>query len=204
MNISRAFLNMLAMLAMMLASLAHAQTNSRPSSITFLDTVYSLAWGPVLGWATVYWEAVYLPEGESLPNYTNMLRVEHNPDWSVREAEDRQSQFLNNVRNSNNASVKILTMIDDAIDDDDEMRTGEILLVFLLVMEEDGIAKWTWSAYRYMPIQTTADGKWEGARLFDHSRQYVGNDKEGIERFLAEVGDKQAERINALTKLQIP
>jgi len=192
MNNFRIFLKIITVLVTMQVSLAYAQAENRPSSITFLDTVYSLAWGPdpnVRGWA-----AVYLPEGESLPNYTNMLRVEHNPKWSVTEAVQGQLQFLE--QGSSNSGARILDLTENP-------NTGEVLLVFLFVMEEDEIAKWKWSAYRYMPIQTV-DGKHEGARLFDHSRQYVGNDKEGIERFLAEVGDKKAKRINALTKLQIP
>jgi len=193
MHISRLFLKMLTVLAMMLlASLAHAQTNSRPSSITFLDTVYSLAWGPDPD--TSGWAAAYLPEGDSLPDYTNMLRVEQFNGRSVTDQVQTQMQSL--LQETSNSGAKILDLIKNE-------NTGEVLLIYLFVMEENEIARWKWSAYRYMPIQTV-DGKQEGFRLFDHSRQYIGNDKEGIERFLAEVGDKKAERINALTRLQIP
>jgi len=189
--ISRIFLKTLAVLTITLALSTHAQTSGRPSSITFLDKVYSLAWkaGEINNGI-----ALYLPEGESLEGYTDMLRVEGSSRSSVTDQVQAQMQFLG--RDTSNFGARILDLTENP-------NTGEVLLLFLSVIEEDGVAKWAWSAYRYMPMQT-ANGKQEGFRLFDHSRKYIGNDKEGIERFLEEVGTKQAERINALNHLQIP
>jgi len=192
--ISRIFLKTLAVLAITLALSVQAQTAKKPSTIPFLDTVYLLNWEAD---ADHGWAAAWLPEGDDLPDYTNMLRVEHTTNQSVTEAVQAQLQFLKQMEeSSSNAGARILDLTENP-------NTREVVLVFQTVIIENEIARWKWSAYRYMPIQT-ANGKQEGVRQFDHSRQYIGNDKEGIERFLEESNDKQAERINALTHLQIP
>jgi len=191
MNISRAFLKMLVVLTMILVSSAHAQTSSRPDSITFLDKIYSLAWkaGEVNDGI-----ALYLPEGESLPHYKDMLNVEYIRGRSATDQVQAQIQYLQGY----GSNAKILDLIEYT-------PSGEVLLVFMFSIlpmnENERIVEW--SAYRYIPMQT-GNEKQEDVRVFSHSRRIYSNDENSIIRFLEDVNDKQSAWINAVVRAQVP
>jgi len=191
MNISRIFLKALVVLAIMLTSSAHAQTGGRPRSITFLDKVYSLAWkvGEINDGI-----ALYLPEGESLQGYKDMLNVEYIRSRSATDQVQAQIQYLQGY----GSNAKILHQTENS-------STGEILLVFVsssFPMNEDKRIV-EWSAHRYMPMQT-GNEKQEGVRVFSHSRRIYSNDENSIIRFLENVDDQQSTWISAVVTAQIP
>jgi len=162
--------------------------------IEFLDQMYSLAWqsDPT----PHYSKAEYLPEGEALPYYHNMLLVERVSGISVTEAVRAQVEFLKQP-GEGNADARILNLIENP-------GTGEVLLVFMLNApdeERDMIVEW--NAYRYSPY--TADDGEPGVRLFGYSARNYGND-DSVYDFLDEIDidNPHSGRINAIVTAKIP
>jgi len=166
-------------------------------SIEFLGETYSLAWcsDPVPN----YSKAEYLPEGEELPYYTNMILVERVGGIGVTDAVRAQVQFLQDYKKSKEAAggAKILNLIENP-------STGEVLLLFVMsAPDEEHEVIWEWNAYRYSPVQTD-DGQ-EDVRLFGYSRRHYGND-ESVYDFLEEidVDNPYSEAVNAVATAQVP
>jgi len=182
-----------------LSPVAQAQVaDSEPApSIEFLGEVYSLAWSSDP--TRYYSKAEYLPEGEDLPYYYNMLLLDQVSDISVTDAVRAQVEFLQGLNESEEGAdgSKILNLMENP-------NTGEVLLVFVLsAPDEEREVIWEWNAYRYSPAQTT-NGE-ESVRLFGYSRRHYGND-ESVYDFLEaiDVDNPHSEAVNAVLSAQLP
>jgi len=166
-------------------------------SIEFLGETYSLAWSSDP--APHYSKVEYLPEGEGLPYYYNMLLVEQVDGISLTDVVRAQVEFLKGLNESEEGAdgSKILNLMENP-------NTGEVLLVFVLsAADEVREVIWEWNAYRYSPVQTT-NGE-ESVRLFGYSRRHYGND-ESVYDFLEEidVDNPNSEAVNAALSAQLP
>jgi len=175
---------------------AAAETALAPS-IEFLGEAYSLAW--TSDPTRHYSKAEYLPEGEDLPYYYNMLLVDRVDGMSVTDVVRAQVEFLKGLNESEEGAdgAKILNLMENP-------SSGEVLLVFVLsAPDEEREVIWEWNAYRYSPVQTS-DGE-ESVRLFGYSRRHYGND-ESVYDFLEsiDVDNPQSKAINAVLSAQLP
>jgi len=145
---------------------AQAAKNTPVPSIEFLGDVYSLAWrsDPTPD----YSKTEYLPEGEELPHYTNMLLLEWlSNGMDVTEVVRSQVEFIKE-RRPNDSLAQIGGLIENP-------STGEVLLDFLLSGHtENGDLIVEWNAYRYTPHQGT-DGR-KAVLLFGYSKRAYGSD----------------------------
>jgi len=196
MKTSRALFKCLAVLAFVagLTTIAHAVEEVPVPNIEFLNKTYALAWRSDP--APHYSKTEYLPAGETLPYYHNMLLVEKVSGVSVTDAVRAQVGFLKQPREGIDGA-RILNLIENP-------GTQEVLLVFALNApdaEREMITEW--NAYRYSP-HTGVDGQ-AGVRLFGHSVRYYGNDV-GVYDFMEEIDidNPQSARINAVAKAKIP
>jgi len=177
-----------------LAPLSQAQTTGTAAGpdISFLNNVYSLVWAadPTPN----YSKSEYLPAGESLPYYNNMLLVERMSGVSVTDTVRAQVRFIQERRETD-AGAKIFDLIENP-------NTGEVLLVFALTApDKDREIIWEWNTYRYSPVQTSNGER--GVRLFGYSVRTYGND-ERVYDFLEEIDNKRSEFINAVANAKIP
>jgi len=183
-----------------LSPVAQAQVTEeteRTPHIEFLGEVYSLAWASDP--SPHYSKTEYLPEGEELPYYYDMLLVERVDGVSVTEAVRAQVEFLQGLHESEEGAdgAKILNLMENP-------NSGEVLLVFVLsAPDEEREVIWEWNAYRYSPVQT-ANGE-ESVRLFGYSRRHYGND-ESVYDFLEaiDVDNPNSEAVNAVATAQLP
>jgi len=233
MNISRDFFKILTVLVITLSPLTHTQAdNMSISSITFLNKVYSPAWTsePTPGYSD-YNGAVYLPEGETPPYYTNALSVDQDIGTSVADAVqyfleiarpevlDTDSNMLDQIENLETGNTLLLF----AFNEHDEERAvitnsngrkmldmieapdaGEVFLV-LVSNEHDKNRDeviWAWQVYRYSPMQT-ADGK-QGIRRLGYTRQHYGSESASLFLEAIDVSNPRSEIINAVIAAQIP
>jgi len=176
------------------AAASHAQmptSESVPvSNIQFLDKTYHLAWRSDP--APNYSKTEYLPDGEKLPYYHNMLLVAQVSGISVTDAMRVQVESLKNTKDT-----RIMHLIENP-------GSGEVLLVFALsAPDEQHEVIWEWNAYRYSPVQAS-NGE-QAVRLFGYSKRHYGND-ESVYDFLEnlDVDNPGSEAITAVAKAQIP
>jgi len=175
---------------------AAAETALAPS-IEFLGEAYSLAW--TSDPTRYYSKAEYLPEGEDLPYYYNMLLVDRVDGMAVTDVVRAQVEFLKGLNESDEGAdgAKILNLMENP-------SSGEVLLVFVLsAPDEEREVIWEWNAYRYSPVQTS-DGE-ESVRLFGYSRRHYGNDASVYDFLEAiDVDNPNSEAINAVLSAQLP
>lgn len=170
---------------------AQSAENARPPSIEFANTRYQLAWqsNPTPG----YSKHEYLPQGQELPYYHNMLLVEQLTNgMTVPQVVQSQIEFVTERKQSDPvAQHRIMS----------NEQTGEFLLDFLLSAadpEHGTIIEW--NVYRYIP-QQSADGS-EGVLLLGYSARAYG-DEEG-RSFLIELQESRPQIIQALVSLSVP
>ncbi|WP_068639419.1 hypothetical protein [Thauera butanivorans] len=183
------------MLLATLGAVAHAQSagilQEPPASIQFSGRGYHLAWqsNPIPD----YVKYEYLPEGQRLPRYQDMLLLELLTNGlTVAEVVRKQLDFLRQREGSDPVfQHRILA----------NERTGEFLLDFTLSAEDPENGKIIeWNAYRYIPHRA-ADGK-QGVLLYGYSRRSYG-DEEGL-AFLHDLKERTPRDIQALGSASIP
>jgi len=171
---------------------AQAAANTPVPSIEFLGDVYSLAWrsDPTPN----YSKTEYLPEGEELPHYTNMLLVESlSNGMDVTQVVRSQVEFIKE-RQGNDSLAQIGGLIENP-------STGEVLLDFLLSGQtENGDLIIEWNAYRYTPYQG-ADGK-KAVLLFGYSKRVYGSDN--AQAFFQELDQNRAAMIQEVVSSDTP
>jgi len=164
--------------------------NAPAASLVFTDVTYHLAWHSAP--SPDYDKYEYLPQGEELPHYRNMLLLERLGNGiSVADAVRSQVEFLNQRKESD--PVVNHRLINNE-------STGEYLLDFVLSGEtQDGETVIEWNAYRYSPWRS-ADGT-QGVQLYGYSARAYGDD-DGRD-FLINLKETRPQIIQALTSASV-
>ncbi|KXU37222.1 hypothetical protein AXK11_02650 [Cephaloticoccus primus] len=189
----------LAALAVALAAafspVAHAQASKAPAAptkIEFLEEAYQLAWqsNPQPN----YSKYEYLPAGETLARYENMLLLEQlSNGMDVTQVVRAQVESIKE-RKKTDSVAQFGGLIENP-------GTGEVLLDFLLSGHaEDGAIIVEWSAYRYSPVKA-ANGE-PAVRLFGYSKRAYGSD--AAMAFLEALDEQRDAFINAVVTAQVP
>lgn len=178
-----------AALAIVMMTPAFAQTDmlGLPGPISFQGQSYALAWTsqPSEG----YFKQEYVPEGQSVEAYTDMILVEAVAGAiTPMEAAAVQVQSLT-ARKETDPVVNHQIIQNDA--------TGEVLLDFVISdLSADPIVV-EWNAYRYMPLAEE-----DGVALFAISHRGYGED--GARALLEGLGAMRGEAVNALATFDVP
>jgi len=158
-----------------------------PGPISFQGRDYALAWTSQPSEA--YFKQEYVPEGQAVEAYTDMILVEA-VAGAITPAQAAAAQVETLA-----ASKEIDPVVNHEIIHNE--ATGEVLLDFVVSdLSLDPIVV-EWNAYRYLPL---AEG--EGVALVAVSRRGYGED--GAREFLGGLGTVRAEAINALATFDIP
>lgn len=172
---------------MAVPALAQSDMLGVPGPVSFQGQDYALAWTSQP--SDNYFKQEYVPEGQAVETYTEMLLVEA-VDGAITpiQAASLQVQMLN-------ARIETDPVVNHEIIQNE--ATGEVLLDFLVSdLGADPIVV-EWNAYRYMPL---AEG--EGVALFAVSRRSYGED--GARDFLGGLGAVRSEAIAALATFDAP
>lgn len=183
-----------ALLAMFSAAPAAAQTTTDylgvPGPITIGDTDYVLSWSsnPQPG----YFKQEYLPAGDKLESYNSMVIVEFlATDRPTADVVSAQVDMINQRKASD--PIANMAMFSNP-------KTSEIVLDFVLsAKDQAGEYIIEWNGYRYGDAQF--EGK-NGSLLFAISDRAYGND--ASKTFLRGLTDHKTQRINSLTKADLP
>ena len=176
-------------IAVLAATPAFAQSDMLgiPGPISFQGQDYALAWTSQPSEA--YFKQEYVPEGQAVEAYTDMILVEA-VAGAITPAQAAAAQVETLA-----ASKEIDPVVNHEIIHNE--ATGEVLLDFVVSdLSLDPIVV-EWNAYRYLPL---AEG--EGVALVAVSRRGYGED--GAREFLGGLGTVRAEAINALATFDIP
>ncbi|SDT88668.1 hypothetical protein [Halopseudomonas salegens] len=170
---------------------AQSVEGTSPPNIVFAETNYQLAWqsNPTPG----YSKHEFLPQGQELPYYHNMLLVEQLTNgMTVPQVVQSQIELVTERKQSDPvAQHRIMN----------NEQTGEFLLDFLLsAADSEHGTIIEWNVYRYIP-QQSADGS-EGVLLLGYSARAYG-DEEG-RSFLIELQESRPQIIQALVSLSVP
>lgn len=158
-----------------------------PGPISFQGQDYALAWTSQPSEA--YFKQEYVPEGQAVEAYTDMILVEA-VAGAITPAQAAAAQVETLA-----ARKEIDPVVNHEIIHNE--ATGEVLLDFVVSdLSLDPIVV-EWNAYRYLPL---AEG--EGVALVAVSRRGYGED--GARDFLGGLGTVRAEAINALATFDIP
>lgn len=158
-----------------------------PGPIAFQGQDYALAWTSQPSEA--YFKQEYVPEGQAVEAYTDMILVEA-VAGAITPAQAAAAQVETLA-----ARKEIDPVVNHEIIHNE--ATGEVLLDFVVSdLSLDPIVV-EWNAYRYLPL---AEG--EGVALVAVSRRGYGED--GAREFLGGLGTVRAEAINALATFDIP
>jgi hypothetical protein len=175
----------------LLGSMAHAaDTTDRlgvPGPLQFDGSSYQLAWSSQP--SPDYVKQEYLPAGDSLPNYREMVLVEAlTRDIAVMDAVRSQMELLQQ-RKANDPLVNMSLM--------QNPDSGEALLDFVISgRDEQGQLLLEWNAYRY------AVHPQGGVLLLGISRRAYGDD--AAKAFLGELKTQRTADIQALTQAALP
>lgn len=158
-----------------------------PGPIAFQGQDYALAWTSQPSEA--YFKQEYVPEGQAVEAYTDMILVEA-VAGAITPAQAAAAQVETLA-----ARKEIDPVVNHEIIHNE--ATGEVLLDFVVSdLSLDPIVV-EWNAYRYLPL---AEG--EGVALVAVSRRGYGED--GAREFLGGLGTVRTEAINALATFDIP
>lgn len=177
--------------ALMFARPAWAFDGAAAQSIQFGGQTYHLAWQskPQPG----YRKSEYLPKGQKLPDYRDMLLVEQlDNGMSLRTAVQKQLEFLR-ARKASDPVVKHSLSVNE--------QSGEFLLDFVLSAQDP--ARGTiieWNAYRYIPRKNAEGSPY--TFLYAYSRRAYGDDN--ATRFLEELKSRRSQDIAALIGAPVP
>lgn len=176
---------------MLTATMAMAQVKDMmgiPGPITVGDTSYALAWSAQP--QPHYTKQEYLPAGQTLPMYQQMLLVERVDGVAVMDAVKAQVEMLNKRKGSD----PLVNM--DVIEN---KASGEALLDFIVSSKDtNGEFIVEWNAYRYAPFK----GNSNGVLLFGVSHRAYGNDN--AKAFLTNLKALRGTTIQALTQASVP
>jgi len=170
---------------------AQSSADKPAPHIKFSDITYHLVWrsDPKPG----YSKLEYLPKGQKLPSYRNMLMLERlSNGMKVKDAVNHQVAFLRERQK-----------IDPVVNYDviQNKKTGEYLLDFILGGEDEkGNRIVEWNAYRYIPYKS-AKGK-KGVLLYGYSARGYGD--EGGRTFLTNLPKSRPTIIQALVSANVP
>jgi len=169
-------------------SLAQPTQGAPTPRLTFSGTTYHMVW--CADPTPAYKKCEYLPKGQALSNYRNMVLVEQlSSDMTVSDVVRRQVAFLRQRQQEQNdpvANHRVLT----------QESTGEFLLDFVLSGRDanDQVIV-EWNAYRYIPTQG-ADGK-KGVLLYGYSARGYGD--EGGRDFLIALKEERPHIVQMLS-----
>lgn len=170
---------------------ASTKAHPSPGHIAFGGRRFELAWhaAPQPG----YIKLEYLPAGQRLPRYEDMLLIEHlSQGMDVAQVVRHQVDFLTERKRTDPTTQHRLLKSDSG---------NEYLLDFLLSADDAELGQITeWNAYRYLS-QPGPDGV-PGVLLFAYSRRAYGG-MPGIE-FLRGLRDQKEQDIQALLASPVP
>jgi len=158
-----------------------------PGPISFKGEDYALAWTSQP--SDNYVKQEYVPEGQGVENYEDMILVEAlTGKMTPMEAAATKVQSLE-ARKGRDPVLNYDVLQNDA--------TGEVLLDFLVSDLEANPIIVEWNAYRYRPLPNG-----EGVVLMGISRR--GYDEAGAASFMTGLGAMRSEAIDALAAMSFP
>jgi len=170
-----------------LPSTAQSDMLGVPGPISFEGENYALAWTSKPSGNYVKQE--YLPEGQRVETYEDMILVEAViGNMTPMEAAAAKVQSLE-ARRGRDPVLNYDLLQNDA--------TGEVLLDFLVSDLESSPIIVEWNAYRYQPLPGG-----DGVVLMGISRR--GYDEAGGTSFMQVLGAMRSEAIKALTAMSFP
>jgi len=170
---------------------AQSSADKPAPHIKFSDITYHLAWRSDP--KPDYSKLEYLPKGQKLPSYRNMLMLERLSNGiTVEDVVQHKVAHLSKHKKTD--PVVNYDLIQNK-------KTGEYLLDFTLSGEDEkGNRIVEWNAYRYIPYKT-ANGK-KGVLLYGYSARGYGD--EGGRTFLTNLRKNRPLIIQALTSAKVP
>jgi hypothetical protein len=163
---------------------------SIPGPVTFGDTSFELAWSSNPN--ANYYKHEYLPAGESLERFNEMLIIEViTGELTLSEAVNTKvKELMNRKSNDPYSNYEVI----------ENPKTGEYILDFIVSDSNGGEANIVeWNAYRYVKLKDKSDRN--GVMLFAISRRAYG---EGISDFLKVLKSNRSEGISMLSSFDVP
>jgi len=191
-------------LLLSVAPAAYAQS-APPNRINYSGVIYRLVWQshPTPN----YSKYEYLPEGQQLPYYQNMLMLETITGTGYRAIDPRQCPLPANSGGNLTVNVSACAQIQflkqrklvDPITHYEVIqnkRLGEVLLDFIVSAEDAEVGTIIeWNGYRYIPIDN-------GVLLYAQSIRAYG-ERDGLS-FLNSLGQMRQQWISALISARVP
>jgi hypothetical protein len=170
--------------ALIIPALAQEDALGIPGPIVFDETTFALAWTSHPD--ETYYKQEYLPAGEAVENYTQMLMVDillegANPESAAADMIAGLEQ-----RKATDPVVNFDLIANEA--------TGELILDFLLSDSSTGDVIVEWNAYRYAPYG-------DGLMLLGISRRGYGDEASA---FIAGLAEWRSSAIQSLAVMELP
>jgi hypothetical protein len=184
MSLLRLTATVIAAAALLMPAAAQDEALGIPGPIVFEETAFELAWTSHP--SDTYYKQEYLPAGEAVENYSQMLMIDiltvgANPESAAADMIAGLEQ-----RKGSDPVVNFDMIANEA--------TGELILDFLLSDSSTGTVIVEWNAYRYVPYG-------DGLMLVGISRRGYGDDASD---FIARLGDWRVSSIQALAVMEVP
>ena len=175
---------MVAAVALALPVTAQEEALGIPGPIVFEETTFDLAWTSHPNETSYKQE--YLPAGEALESYSQMLMIDLLVEGANPEAAAADMIAGLEQRKASDPVVNFDMIANEA--------TGELILDFLLSDSSTGTVIVEWNAYRYVPYG-------DGLMLVGISRRGYGDEASG---FIADLADWRTSSIEALAVMELP